>query len=196
LKKEFLVIVFIIFLLILSSCATTNDKIEPLKTEVVNFDMQTARQMIEKVEKIISGIAVKDNVSRHEYNQFIASITDTLDGYKGVGWSYIFFNNIEIENNKIDTLRLQKKIFYPTIYHRDIDVVSAKITSTFYQNKFFNDNLLAIREEYFGKDTILKNWFREYTYKKNDNGNWIFYGFVGQLNFSGENITPDYLKFK
>lgn len=43
-------------------------------------------------------------------------------------------------------------------------------------------------------DTKLKDWYREYICKKNDQGNWVFYGFGGEMNFTGENFTPEYLK--
>ena len=195
-KKVFSFIVLIIFSLILSSCTSDNNKIEPIKTETVDFDMQIAKQMIEKGEKIISNIAVKEKVSRQEYNEFLRNVADAYDGYKEMQWEYMFFYNNEFENTNIDTLRLQGNMFYPTIYHQGIEIVSAKVTNTYYQNEFFNTSILTIREEYLGQDSKIKDWFREYIYKNDDKGNWIFHTFSGTVNLSGENFTPAYLTFK
>ncbi len=195
-KKLFFGIAAMIFALALTSCANSGNQIKPIRTEVINFDIQTAKQMIEPGDKIISDIAVKNEVSRQEFHQFLSKITDTYDGYKDVQWEYMFFINKELEDNNIATLHLQNNVFYPTIYHQDIEVAYAKITNTYYQNEFFNTSFLSIREEYLGEDVNLKDWYREYIYKKDDKDDWIFYGFGGVMNFTGENFTPDYLKLK
>jgi hypothetical protein len=196
LKKVILIIASIIYTLILSSCTNTSDKIKPISSEVVNFDMELAKQMIEKGEKIIVDITLKDSVSREEYNQFLSNIIDAYDGYEEIEWNYMFFYNTEVDDNKIDTLRLQNEVFYPTIYHQNIEIVSAIITNTYYENKFFNNSFLTIREEYLGEDSKLNNWYREYTYRKDDNGNWVFYAFGGEMNFADENFIPNYLELK
>lgn len=195
-KKIFLFIAFIISTLVLSSCANNGNKIEPIRTEVVEFDMQKAEKMIGKGDKIISDIAVKDKVLRLEYNQFLSNIEDAYDGYKEGKWEYICFYNEEFEDSKLDILSLQNHVFYPTMYHQNIELVSAKITNTYYQNKFFDTSLLTIREEYLGEDIKLKDWYREYTYNENDKGNWVFYTFGGRMNFIDGNFIPNYLKLK
>ncbi len=195
-KRVSLGIVSIILVLVLSSCVNMNGNIKPIRTEVLNFDIQTAKQMIVKGDKIISDIVVRDSVSRQEYNQFLSTMTDTYDGYIDVKWENMFFNNKEFEDNKVTTLQLQKNVFYPTIYHKDIEIVSAKITNTYYQNEFFDTSFLSIREDYLGEDINLKDWYREYIYTKNDKNDWVFYGFGGVMNFTGENFTPCYLPVK
>lgn len=195
-KKIILISTIIIYILTLTSCINTNNKTKPQKTEEINFDMQLAKQMIEKGDKIIVDITARDEVSRDEYNKFLRDITDAYDGYEDVEWKYIFFYNKEIDDNKISTLHLQKNVFYPTIYHQNIELVSAIITNTYYKNKFFNDSLLTIKEEYLGADSKLKNWYREYVYRKDDNGNWVFYGFGGEMNLADDNFVPNYLELK
>jgi hypothetical protein len=196
LRNIFLGIASIIFVLLLSSCASTGDKIVPIRTEIVDFDMQTAKQMIEKGDKLISDIAIKDKISRQEYTQFLSKIKNIYDGYKEVKWEDMLFYNNEFEDSNITTLHLQENVFYPTIYNQDIEVAYAKITNTYYKNEFFDTSFLSIREEYLGRNIKFKDWYREYFYKKNDKGNWIFYGFGGEMNFTGEDFTPDYLKLK
>lgn len=180
----------------LCSCGSTGGKIEPIKTETVDFDINKATQMIKKGEKIIADISIKDTVSRQEYKQFLNDMSDAYDGYEEVKWENMFFYNEEIENEQIGTLHLKKNMFYPTIYHKDVDVVSAKIKNTYYQDEFFNEIILTLREEYLGDDSKLDGWYREYLYKKNDDDKWVFYAFGGEMNFSGESFTSDFLKLK
>lgn len=195
-KKVFLVITSIIFILFFSSCGSDDGKIKPIKTEVIDFDIQTSKQMIEKGEKIIVDITNKDTVSRQEYNQFLSDIADAYDGYEDMKWEYIFFYNKEFEDEQIEMLHLNNDMFYPTMYHEDVEVVSAQITNTYYQDEFSNTSFLIIREEYLGNDNNLKGWYREYLYQKNDKGEWVFSNFGGQMNFLGEGFTSDYLELK
>lgn len=198
-KRSFLIFISIIITLTLSSCGTTGSKtkpIKPIKTEAVDFDINVATQMVKKGEKIIADITIKDTVSRQEYKQFLNDMDDAFDGYKEVQWEYMFFYNKEFEDEQISILHLNKDIFYPTVYHKDIEVVSAKIVNTYYEDEFFNRSILTIREEYLGEDNKLKDWYREYLYKKNNEGKWVFYAFGGHVNLSSEGITSDYLELK
>lgn len=94
----------------------------PLNTDV-------AKAMIEEGEKLIVDLIARDKVSREEYNKFVLDIADAYDGYTDVKWGYLFFYNDEVDDNKTDTLRIKNDFFYPTIYHRDIEIVSAIITN-------------------------------------------------------------------
>lgn len=195
-KRRFLAFISIIFTLILCSCGSTGRQIKPIKTDVVNFDISVATQMVKKGEKIIADITIKNTVSRQEYKQFLNDMDDAYDGYEEAQWENMFFYNKEFEDEQISRLHLNKDIFYPTVYHKDVEVVSAQIVNTYYQDEFLNTSILTIREEYLGKDSKLEDWYREYLYKKSNEGKWVFYAFGGQVNFSGEGITLDYLKLK
>jgi len=196
LKRSVLIFISIIFTMILYSCEAADSKIKPIKTEEIDFDIDVATQMVKKGEKIIVDIAGKDTVSRQEFNEFLNDMDDAFDGYKEVKWEYMFFYNQEFEDEKVSKLHLNKDMFYPTVYHKDVEVVSAKIVNTYYQDEFFNTSILTIKEEYLGNDGKLKDWYREYLYKKNDDGEWVFYGFGGHVNLSGNGITSDYLELK
>jgi len=196
LRRIFLVFESIILTLILSSCASTVSKIEPIKTELIYFDINTAIKMIEEGEKIIADITIKDTVSRQEYNQFLCDMDDAYDGYEEVQWQFMFFYNNEFENEEISTIHLNKEMLYPTIYHENVKVVSAKIENTYYQDENLNSSILIIREEYLGDDSRLEDWYREYLYQKNSEDEWVFYAIGGQINLSGEGITSDLLEIK
>ena len=196
-KRIFFVIASIILALMFCSCESIDSKqTKPTKIEVVGFNMQIAQKMIEKGDKIIADISKKDTVSRQEYNQFLGNIAEIYDKYEGGHWEYIFFYNTEFEDKEIETLHLNKDMFYPTIYHEDVEVVSAQIINSYYLNESLNTSILTIREEYLGEDSKLDGWYREYVYIKNDKNKWIFNNFGGQMNFLDEGFKSDYLAFK
>lgn len=196
-KKVFSIIVLIIIAaLMFCACGTKKGEVEPNKVEVSDFDIQTARQMLEKGDKIIADLSIKDAVSRQEYNQFISSINEVYGGEGDAHWNYMFFYNEEFEKEQVKTLSLNKEMFFPTMYHKGIEVVSAKVINTYYDDEIFNTSILTIREEYTGKDKKLDSWYREYYYQKDDDGNWKFSNFGGQVNFLGDGFKSDYLELK
>jgi hypothetical protein len=196
LGRSYLIFACIIFTLMICSCGNNGGKIEPIKTEVIDFDIQIAKQMIERGEKIIADISVKDTVTREEYYKFLSDMNDAYDGYEDGKWEYMFFYNHEFEDEQIETLHLNKNTFYPTIYHEDVEVVSAQIINSYYQDEYFNTSILVIREEYLGEDSNLKGWHREYLYRKDDEDKWTLWGLRGQRNFLGGVFTSDYLRLK
>lgn len=195
-KKYCLICTIITITLFLVSCGNTSKKPKLVQKENYDFNINTATQMIQEGEKIIKDISLKSTVSRESFNQFLTDMNDVYNGYEDVQWEYIFFNNKEIDDEHVKELHLNKNNFYPTSYHKDIEVVSAKVTNTYYQEKFFNHSLLTVREEYSGNDSKLKGWYREYLYEKNEDEKWIFYGFGGEMNLAEDGFRPDYLAFK
>ncbi|HHV09877.1 MAG TPA: hypothetical protein GXX75_06325 [Clostridiales bacterium] len=195
-RRSFFVFLIIFFTLTLCSCTNTGRQLEPLRTETVDFDINTAAQMVQKGEKIIADISLKDTVTRDEFNQFLAALDEAYNGYEDAQWEYMFFYNEEFEDEQSAVLHLNKDMFYPTIYHKDVEIVSAQIKNEYYQDESFNNSILTIREEYLGEDNKLKGWYRECLYKKNDKDEWVFYAFGGQINFGEEGITSDYLGLK
>ena len=195
-KKYYLVFIIICFPLIFCSCTNTGKKIKPIKTESVDFNLDKAKQMIEKGDRILADISLKETVSREEFEQFLAGLKDAYNDYNDVQWEYIFFNNQEVDNENTTTLRLSKDMFYPTLYHKDVEVISAQITNEYYEDANHNFSLLTIKEAYTGQDSELEGWYREYLYQKNTEDEWVFYAFGGQMNFAGEGFSPDYLDLK
>lgn len=196
-KKFFLLIALIVVALALSSCGRTGDHIESIGTEVVSFDIDIAREMIEARDQIIADITVKDAVSREVFDQFLHDIYAAYGGFlETEEWAYMFFYNEEVENEQIKTLRLNQELFYPTVLHEDVDVVSARIENIYYENDCLNTSDLIIREAYLGEDENLADWYRDSVYRKNDKDKWELYAFTGQVNLGGEEFSPDYLALK
>lgn len=182
--------------MILCSCTNTGKKIKPLKSESVDFNLDEAKRMIEKGDRILADISLKETATREEFEQFLTDLEDANDGYNNIQWEYIFFNNQEIEDKNITTLRLSKDMFYPTLQHKDVEVISAQIMNEYFEDAYFNSSILTIKEAYTGKDSKLEGWYREYLFKKNTEEEWVFYAFGGQMNFQGDGFKPDYLALK
>lgn len=108
------------------------------------------------------------------------------------------FDNREIEDNSDHTLHLKEDMFYPTIYHEDIEVVSAKVEDIYYEDKDLDRTTLTIKIEYRGEDYKLQGWYKEYKYRKANSDTWAFYNFEARdhLNFRGDDFKPDYLKIR
>ncbi|WP_434751573.1 hypothetical protein [Paenibacillus amylolyticus] len=95
------------------------------------------------------------------------------------------------------TIRLiNKNILYPTVFHEEIKITKAVVDKSTFDNEFFNETTLKIKEEYVGDDEKLQSWNRDYIFKPNENDEWEFSGFSGTLNFSGEDYNLNYLELK
>lgn len=192
-KKCSFILIIICFTMIFCSCTNTGKKIKPLKSESVDFNLDEAKRMIEKGDRILSDISLKETASREEFEQFLTDLEDAYDGYNNIQWEFMFFNNQEIEDKNITTLRLSKDMFYPTLQHKDVEVISAQIMNEYFEDAYLNSSILTIKEAYTGKDSKLEGWYREYLYQKNTEDEWVFYAFGGQMNFQGDGFKPDYL---
>ena len=196
-KKLFIAAISLMFIFSLCACNIAHgEPIEPTKTEVVDFDLQEAKRMIESDvgEKFIAEISTKDAVTRQEFDAFVAAMKSQYND--NTPWAMMFFYNTEFEDQSVNMLHLNKNMFYPTIYHENVEIVSAHVTHVYYEDKTLDLILLAIRIEYIGDDGNLKGWYRENVYRK-INDTWMFANFTGtQQNFLGEPFTPVYLKLK
>ncbi len=174
------------------SCGNGNPK--PIKSESLDYDCTAAAQMVMQGDSILAKMALRDTVTRTEFDDYMKRLKDIYG--EDVKWAELFFKNEEYENSETDTLTLKKDVFYPTLLHQGIEVVSAEVENTCYDNDFFNQSLLTIKIAYSGEDSKLQDWYREYLYTKDADGQWRFYGFGGVMNFTEDGFTADYLKLK
>lgn len=156
--------------------------------------LSEATELVQKGEKLIVGVCGKGTISRDEYETFNNEIDSIYNSYFNGKFGELLFDNTEYEDIKNDVLHIKRDVFYPTSLHKGIAVISANIVSQYYENDFFNSSVLTIREEYSGSDKQLLGFYREYIYKKNDSGEWVFYGFGGTGNYTGEGFDPEYLE--
>jgi len=91
---------------------------------------------------------------------------------------------------------VNQNTLYPTVFHKGITITNVVIYKSYYENEFFNQTSLSIKEEYVGDDEKLKDWNREYIFTLNKNGEWVLYGFSGKMDLSGEDYSMNYLELK
>lgn len=194
-KKICILLVILACVVNLFAC-NSGDDIKPIKTETEVLSISVATELVQKGEKIIVEVSEKETISRDEYEAFNNELDAIYNNYSNGKLGQLFFYNTEYENPQINVLHVQRGVFYPTSLHEGISIVSANIDSQYYENDFFNTCFLTVREEYSGNDKRLSDFYREYVYKKNDNGEWDFYGFGGIGNYAGEGYHPKYLDLK
>ncbi|RKP53123.1 hypothetical protein D7Z26_15450 [Cohnella endophytica] len=191
--RRFYLVLLIMVILFLSACQSS-EKLKPIKEETIDFDINTAIEMVEKKEKMIIDLALREKVSKLEYKELEKSFTEEFGNYAKEILSILFINNLDSEPES--DRYVQRNTLFPTVFHKGITITNAVIYKSYYENEFFNQTRLSIKEEYFGEDEKLKDWNREYIFSPNEDGEWKLNGFSGKMNFLGEEYNMNYLDLK
>lgn len=191
--RRFYLFSLIMFILFLSACQSS-EQIKPIKEESIDFDINTAFEMVEKKEKMIIDLALREKVSILEYKELEQSFTEEFGVHAKEILSILFINNMDSDPES--DMYVQQNTLYPTVFHKGITITNAVINKSYFENEFFNQTRLSIREEYVGDDEKLKDWNREYIFTPNNNGEWELDGFSGVMNFLGDDYNMNYLKLK
>jgi len=186
-------VLLILIILLLSACQSSK-QLKPIKEETMDFDLNTAREMVEKKEKMIIDVALREKVTKVEYKELEKSFTEEFGDHAASILSILFNHNMD-DAPEADRY-VQKNTLYPTIFHKGITVTNAVLYKSYFENEFFNQTILSIKEEYVGDDEKLKDWQREYIFIPNENGDWELNGFSGEMNFLGEDYNMNYLELK
>ncbi|MGQ8874403.1 hypothetical protein [Paenibacillus sp. TSA_86.1] len=194
--KKMNLFICIAVILLLAGCQSSQQSQQPklIKEETTDFDIKTAMEMVKTKEEMIVDLALRDNVSKMEYEEIEKSFTTEFGSRAQDILSILFINNMDAEPNA--DISINKNILYPTVFHEGIKITKAVVDKSTFDNEFFNETKLKIKEEYVGDDEKLKSWNREYIFKPNENDEWEFSGFSGTLNFSGEEYNLNYLELK
>lgn len=160
----------------------------------MDFDINTAMEMVEKKEKMIIDVALREKVSKLEYGELEKSFTEEFGDHAKDILSILFINNMD--SDPASDMYVQKNTLYPTVFHKGITITNAVIYKNYFENEFFNQTRLSIKEEYVGDDEKLKDWKREYIFTPTQNGEWVLNGFSGVMNFLGEDYNMNYLDLK
>ncbi|CAM3844489.1 hypothetical protein [Marinicrinis lubricantis] len=190
--KGFYMLLLTMMVFVLSACDSSN-QIQPIKEETLDFDLKTATQMVEKKETMIMELAKKKELSISEFREIERYFTADFGDHAKDILSMLTLQFMDEESKKY----IAQDTFYPTVFHEGIHITSAVIYRSYYENDFFNQTRLTIREEYEGDDKELEDWYREYIFTLNkDTGEWELHGFSGILNYSGEEFNLNYLELK
>lgn len=180
----------IMVILLLSACQSS-EQIKPIKEETIDFDINTAIEMVEKKEKMIIDLSLREKASKMEHTELEKSFTEEFGDHAKSILSILFINNMDSDPES--DIYVNQNTLYPTVFHKGITITNAVIYKSYFENEFFNQTSLSIREEYVGDDEKLKDWNREYIFTPSENGEWELYGFSGVMNFSGEDYNMNYL---
>lgn len=192
-------LVILIFIVSILSACDSSYPIKPIKEETIDFDLQTATEMIKKKEEIILEFTMREEFSVDVYEQFAQSLTKEFGNRLAQNILSMFFTtNLDIDatSNPWSNRAVNHDTFYPTIFHEGINVTSAVIHKIEYEQQFLNRTVLEITEEYVGNDEKMAGWSRGYRFIQNDDGEWEVDGFSGVMNFSGEGVNVNYLQLK
>ncbi|RAR44267.1 hypothetical protein [Paenibacillus sp. MDMC362] len=183
----------ILVILLLSACQSS-EQLKPIKEETIDFDINTAIEMVEKKEKMIIDLALREKVSKLEYKELEKSFTEEFGGHAKEILSILFIHNLDSDPES--DMYVQQNTLYPTLFHEGITITNAVVYKSYFENEFFNQTRLSIEEKYVGDDEKLKDWKREYIFTPNKNGEWELNGFSGVMNFLGEDYNMNYLELK
>lgn len=191
--RRFHLLLLIIVILFLSACQSSK-QLKPIKEETMDFDLNTAMEMVEKKEKMIIDVALREKVTQVEYKELEKSFTEEFGDHAKRILSILFVHNMDA-GPEADRY-VQQNTLYPTVFHKGIAVTNAVLYKSYFENEFFNQTILSIKEEYIGDDEKLKDWQREYIFTPNEQGDWELNGFSGVMNFLDEGYHMNYLELK
>lgn len=177
--------------LLLSACQSS-EQIKPIREETIAFDIDAATEMIEKKESMILEFALREKVSQLEYEEAERALTEEFGNHARDILTMVLINNMDAEPGADRVV--QQNMLYPTVFHEGITITDAVIYKSYYENEFFNQTRLSIKEEYIGEDEKLKDWSREYFFTPSNSGEWELSGFGGVMNFLGEEFSANYLQ--
>lgn len=185
--------IFIMVILLLTACQSSQQS-RPITEETIDFDMNTAMEMVKKKEKMIVNLALREKVSKREYKEIDQSFTKEFGSHAKDILAILFINDMDAEPDA--DIYINKNTLYPTVFHKGIMITKAVVYKSEFENEFFNQTTLSIKEEYVGNDEKLKDWNREYIFTLNENDEWELSRFSGIMNFSGEDYNMNYLELK
>lgn len=182
--KKALVPIFAVFLL-LAGCAQL---LRPIHTETAVFDLDTAKSMIADMEQYVIDLSDRSRITREELDALTAGM-EAVYGEHARDVAATFFDVAEMEDDTVSELSLLPQNCYPTIYHQGVEITDAYTASNEYDDPFFNETYLHVREDYTGDDPLFKDFYREYVFKADENKKWVFSGFGGTVNYQGDEYT-------
>lgn len=180
----------LIVIVILVAGYNSSEQIKPIKEDTIDFDIATAIEMVKKKEKIILDIALRESISKEDYDKAEKALVAEFGNHGREILPMFIINDMD----SISDTYVMSDTFYPTVFHEGITVTTANVFKSYYENDFFNMTRLTIKEEYIGDNESLQDWNREYIFNQNEAGEWEFHGFSGVLNFLGEEYNMHYLE--
>lgn len=125
-------------ILFLSACQSS-EQLKPIKEETIDFDINTAIEMVEKKEKMIIDLALREKVSKLEYKELEKSFTEEFGVHAKDILSILFINNMDSDPES--DIYVQQTTLYPTVFHKGITITNAVIYKSYFEHEFFNQRI-------------------------------------------------------
>lgn len=197
-RKCICVLLSLVALLALSGCHKPEavpevDAPEPVVTE---YDLEEARAMIDEAEWLTAWLYEQKSIQRSAAEKLVERI-DTTMLHDGVNTLNCALEDAAYwDDESMDVLPLGNGTVAPTIYHEDVELVSAIHESSCVLdeetgeciNHYFDT--LRIRKEYTGNDPAFQGWYLEYVFNKpwdhDSDGDWVYIACNGTYNLVGD----------
>lgn len=186
-----------LFVFVLSGCnkQAQENNLTPVIT-TTEFDITLATEIVKQIEQPLLDLSFKSSVSRAELGE-IQKHSDFLQKTESI-MRLGFIDGADWNDTDKQELDLIKENFFPTVFHKDIEVTNAYIETVIYNEEYsyFNSETLYIEEQYMGNVEIMDSFLRKYHLSNNANDEWIVIDMSGRSNYGGKEYSSSTLPLK
>ena len=186
-------------LALLCACGSS-DTPHAVRTESTEeaFSITEAEALIRPYDKAAAWLGAQDTITRAEAEAVVRDVDAAFPG-EGENVLGMFIDMARWEEEERQTLDVVPHSFCPTMFHEGVAVTSVVQTTdvTEYEDgSVWKRVWLEVTETYTGDEESLADWERSYLFEQTDEGDWVFFSFDGQMNFSGEKWSSGFLPLK
>lgn len=194
-RKNLLICVSVLILAVLTGCGQS--EAEAPETIVTEYDLEEAQAMIDEVEWLTAWLDTQESIERSAAENLIARINGATTFGEGANVLACALEDTAYwDDESMELLPLGNGTVAPTIYHEDVELVSAEVESRCVLDEETGECLehsfetLRIRKEYTGDNPDFQGWFLEYVFHKpgehgSDRG-WDYVSGNGTYNLKGD----------
>lgn len=106
------IFLLITVILLLTACQSSQPS-KPITEETIDFDMNTAIEMVKKKENMIVDLALREKVSKLEYKELEQSFTEEFGNHAKDILAILFINDMDSDPDT--DMYIQKNTLYPTV---------------------------------------------------------------------------------
>jgi len=183
-KKHFLLAICIVLVLCVSGCSGQGKPIPILSDTSEDFDLNTAINMVQELERPTLEFKSGGTFSRSELEE-LQNEYELFAKESPVNVLTTFFDTSELEDTSKLELEVLDKYRYPTIFDEDIKLDKAYVRTIVYDlgNNMTETKIrLFIEQKYVGENSDMKRFYRDYVFTPVENGDWVLSGIDGYVN--------------
>ena len=146
-----------------------------------DFDIQIATEMVLDLEKPILKISDGDFIKREDFEK-LQNEYDIFSGESGINPLYTFIDVADLEDPTKNKFEVIGRYRYPTLFDGNIEITKAYIVTLTYKDNTPPVIELHINQEPVSGSGIATDFLRDYIYKPDGNGGWVFNSIGGTVN--------------